>query len=229
MRLHALLALLAGLAALTAAAGCSKPAPSPSPTGAGPRAAGPAAASPSDLSGASILMVIAPKDFRDEELLDVREALEGAGASVKVASTTIAECKGMYGAKVSPDLLLADADAADYDAVVFVGGTGAEALFDEAQAVVLAKSADQADKVVGAICIAPVILANAGVLEGRMATVWPGGRERKALEEGGAIYTGDEVTQDTNIVTGDGPRAADAFAELLIETIVARRRSGATE
>jgi len=222
MRPATTLALLAGIVALALVGGCYRPAPKPAPPGGAGLPPGTTAATADDLSGKTVLMVIAPKDFRDEELVDVRDALESAGAVVKVASTTVAECKGMYGATVTPDILLTDVEATDYDAVVFVGGLGAEVLFDDAQAVLLAKKADGANRVVAAICIAPVILANAGVLDGKMATVWPGGRERKALEDGGAIFTGDPATQDTNVVTGDGPQAIPEFCGLLIRTIASQ-------
>jgi protease I len=66
--------------------------------------------------------------------------------------------------------------------------------------------------VLGAICIAPTILAKAGVLKGKQATVWDAKGEQIAiLKAAGARYTGNEVTVDALLVTGNGPNAAEEF------------------
>ena len=88
----------------------------------------------------------------------------------------------------------------------------------EPRAVEIAKEA-QGHPVLAAICWAPTILAKAGVLSGKKATVWKGddaeyGMTTDAmLERSGADFTGAEVTVDGNIVTGNGPAAAQKFAE----------------
>jgi len=71
-------------------------------------------------------MVIAPENFRDEEYARPREILESAGYAVVVASRSRETARGMLGMRVQPELLLSEARAADYDAVVFVGGSGAQ-------------------------------------------------------------------------------------------------------
>jgi len=166
-------------------------------------------------------MVIAPGDFRDEELLDTRRVLEAAGAAVTVACTTRCEVRGMFGAAAKPDTLLSEARAADYDAVVFVGGSGSKVYFDDASAHDLAKEAAGASKLVAAICIAPSILARAGLLRGKKATVWDdrGARGPFAgnLRAGGAVYTGEDVVRDGRIITANGPAAAEKFGRKIIE------------
>lgn len=174
-------------------------------------------------AGKKVLMVIAPKDFRDEELLDTRRILEQAGAAVTLAARTTAESRGMFGARAKPDIALDRARAADYDAVVFVGGSGAKAYFDDPAAHALARDAAGGGKLLGAICIAPSILARAGLLRGRKATVWddrgPGGPFAGNLRAGGATFTGEEVVRDGNIVTANGPKAAEKFGRMLVESL----------
>jgi protease I len=174
-------------------------------------------------AGKRVLMVIAPKDFRDEELLDTRRVLEQAGACVTLASRTISESRGMFGARAKPDIALDSARAADFDAVVFVGGSGAKVYFDDPAAQALARDAAGAGKLVGAICIAPSILARAGLLRGRKATVWddqgPSGPFAGNLRAGGATFTGDEVVRDGRIVTANGPKAAEKFGRMLVESL----------
>ena len=70
------------------------------------------------LKGKRVLMVIASRQFRDEEYQVPRAALEKEGARVSVASSSLAPSTGMLGAVVKPDMLLKQAKAADYDAMV---------------------------------------------------------------------------------------------------------------
>ena len=72
-------------------------------------------------------------------------------------------------------------------------------------------------KIIAAICIAPVTLANAGILNGKKATVFPSGKND--LIRNGAKYTGDSVTVDGNIITANGPMAAEAFGKKIVEML----------
>ena len=158
-----------------------------------------------------VLMVIAPENFRDEEYFEPRRILEGKGCAVTVASTATRPAKGMLGALVTPDTTLDRVRAKDYDAVVFVGGYGAETLFRDRQAHTLAQEAVAEGRPLGAICVSPAILANAGVLKGKRATIWPD--QSKALVAGGATYTAQAVEQDGRIITADRPQSAVRFGE----------------
>ncbi len=170
-----------------------------------------------DLSGKNIVMIIAPDNFRDEELLEPKGVFEDAHANVVVASKGVISSKGMLGAIVDADMDLADVCADDYDAVIFVGGSGASVYFDDPLAISLAKSAYDEGKVVGAICIAPSILANAGILDGKRATAWSS--EAGNLRDKGAEYTGNAVAQDGKIITANGPRAAREFGVKVAEAM----------
>ena len=156
-------------------------------------------------------MVVAPERYRDEELFDTRAVLESSGHHVVVASTRSGECPGSRGGHVRPDGLLGAQRASDYDAVVFVGGGGCKLLWHDGDALRLAREAAGAGKVLGAICLAPVILARAGVLEGRSATV--AGTEAKTIVACGATYAGPGVTVDGRIVTANGPKSSTLFGQ----------------
>ncbi len=160
------------------------------------------------------VMVIAQKDFRDEEFLRPKEILEKVGVAVTIASLTLQECKGMLGSVVRPDTTIDQVKVDEYDIIVFVGGSGASQYFDNPVAHRLAQEAVNKKKILGAICIAPVILANAGVLDGRKATVWPS--EGGQLEAKGAHFTGAPVEVDGKIVTANGPGAAEEFARAMV-------------
>jgi protease I len=162
----------------------------------------------------SVAMVIAEKMFRDEEYQVPKEILEKAGVKVVTICTTRAEASGKLGMKVKPEVLLSETDVSQFDALIFVGGGGSSQYFEDSVAHGLAKEFVSRGKIIGAICIAPVILANSGLLKGKKATVFPDGQAD--LENNGAIYTGNPVEVDGLLITGNGPEAATEFGEKLL-------------
>lgn len=165
-----------------------------------------------------VLMIIAPQNFRDEELLHTREELERVGAKVTIASKKVAPARGMLGAVVKPELELKQVRVDDYDVVIFVGGSGSAVYFTDEQAISIAKEVFKKGKILCAICIAPVILANAGVLNGKRATAFPDDSVQK-LKNKGAIYTGKSVEVDGKIITADGPAAAREFGRRIAKEL----------
>jgi protease I len=168
--------------------------------------------------GRKVLMIVAPGDFRDEELFQPKKVFEEYRLTVTVASITRDEVRGMLGGKVRPELLLKDVDVNQYDIIVFIGGKGAEVYFDHPAAHKIAIKANEAGKVIGAICIAPCILANAGILKGKKATVWY--EKGYALKEKGAEYIKAGYITDGNIVTASGPGISKRFAEELLRVLL---------
>jgi len=164
-----------------------------------------------------VLMVVAPQNFRDEEYQKPRQVLEAAGWQIEVASKGVNEATGMLGAKAKIDKDISQVNVDDYQGVVFVGGTGAAVYFEDQTALALAKTAFEKGKVVGAICIAPSILANAGILQGKRATAFSS--EQANLSAKGAYYTGESVTVDGKIVTANGPGAAEEFGRRIADKL----------
>lgn len=166
-------------------------------------------------------MVIPPERFRDEELFVTKDELEKAGFHTIIASTKKGRCPGSRGGFAIAELALSDINVEEYEAVVFVGGGGSKLLFNNSDAIRIAKEMNEQGKIIGAICLAPVILANAGVLKGKKATV--AGTEAKAIETQGAKYTGPVVMVDRNIVTGNAPKSSSLFGQKLVEIIMEYR------
>ena len=163
------------------------------------------------------VLIIAKEIFRDEELFDTQKALEEAHVKTVVASSVLGNCKGKLGAVANATMLIEEIAADNFDAVVFVGGEGAMEYYDNPTALDLAKDALAKGKVLAAICIAPRILANAGLLSGKKATCYES--EAKALKKSGAEFTGANVEQDGKIITGNGPHAATEFGQTIAEAI----------
>lgn len=166
----------------------------------------------------TVVFIIAEKVFRDEEYLAPKEVLAKVGIKVITASTTTGEAIGKLGLKVKPDTLVSQIDVDKLDALIFIGGGGAEQYFNDPIAHRLAKEAVEKGKVLGAICIAPVILANAGLLEGKKAAVFPSGAD--TVKKGGGIYTGRDVEIDGKLITGCGPEAAEKFGTELLKMLL---------
>lgn len=162
---------------------------------------------------AKIIMILAPEGYQDKEYGDPRRIFEEEGHEVKTAST-VKVAQGKLGGKTSVDLLLQDVQVNDFDVIVFVGGPGSFVYFEDPIALNLAKAFQKEGKWVTAICAAPGILANAGVLKGKRATVWSG--EGDHLKQKGAIYTNTAVEQDGKIITANGPLAAEAFGKTIV-------------
>lgn len=170
-----------------------------------------------NVSNKKVIMIIASTNFRDEEYQRPREILESKGVEVKVASSSMRQCRGMLGAVVTPDMLITDVKVEDYDAVIFVGGSGASEYWNNSTALALAKGCSQLNKLLCAICIAPVTLANAEVLKGKKATVFSS--EIGRLKNKGTIYTGKDVEIDGKIITANGPAAAAKFGEAIASAL----------
>jgi len=168
---------------------------------------------------AHVLVVVAPTQFRDEELFETWRELEDAGHAITIASTRPGPCTGVRGGSVEATIALDQVDPDAIDAVVFVGGPGARALYDDPAAHALARAVHDGGRVVAAICIAPVILGRAGLLRGRKTTVFSS--EAELMGAAGAIYTGDPVTVDGTFVTASGPAHARAFGRAIAALIAA--------
>jgi len=175
-----------------------------------------------DLAGKKALFIIAARNFRDEELAKPAQRLKSLGCSVTIASTTLDEITGMRGAKVRAEVLLKDVKAADYDAVVFVGGVGAAQYFDDPTAHAIAREAAEKGKVLAAICLAPSILARANLLRGKRATAWKS--QKDDLVANGATWSPGPIERDGKVLTANGPQAAEVFGQMLARALAESAR-----
>ncbi|KQC15335.1 MAG: DJ-1/PfpI family protein [Methanothrix sp.] len=168
-----------------------------------------------------ILIVIPIKDFNDDEFSASETLFLDEGFEVVVASKGTEVALGMDGTAVAVDLGVADADLSDYEAVVFIGGPGVDdlELYEEPDYLSIASSARDQDVIVGAICVAPKILANAWLLGGRKATVFPDSESIAYIESKGATYTDEQVVRDGKIITACCPEASEAFAEAVVAAV----------
>lgn len=169
-----------------------------------------------------IAMIIAFKDFRDEEYFIPKEVFEKAGVEITTVSTAVGIAVGVHGGETQVTQMLEDLDVSQYDAVVLVGGRGSHKLLDNPDLHKVVQEAQKLNKVIAAICFAPAILARAGVLSGKKSTVWSSPIDKSAidiLKEEGAIYQEGPVVVDGKLVTARGPEVAREFAQKVLSVL----------
>ncbi|MBP2145786.1 protease I [Methanofollis sp. W23] len=167
-----------------------------------------------------LVLAVAPDKFRDEEFEVPQQVFSEAGIKTVVASTRPGTCQGMIGATAEATSAFADLDPEEYDGIVVVGGIGSQDhLWTDADLKKLVQTYAHHGKVVAAICLSPVVLALAGVLDGKNATVFKSPASVKEMEQSGARLVDEAVVSDGKIVTANGPAAARKFAEAVLAAL----------
>lgn len=166
---------------------------------------------------ARVLMPIA-EGFEELEAVSVIDVLRRGGIEVVVATTGKGPVTGSRQTTILPDAQLDDVMEDDFDMVVLPGGMpGVKHLKEDPRVRRIVERINGEGKYTAAICAAPSILAEYGMLEGRRATSNPKHREEVALD--GIDYSEEPVVRDERIVTSRGPGTAIDFGLSLIETL----------
>lgn len=171
------------------------------------------------LENKKIAVFVAFRDFRDIEYFIPKDILQRAGAEITTFSTKKGMAVGDDGGEVLINMEASQLKIDDFDALVFIGGAGMGKEIDNELLHEIVKEAVRKNKVLGAICIAPALLAKAGALKDKRATIWAGPMDQSAvklLKEAGVKYEEKDVVVDGKIVTAFGPPAAQQFGEALI-------------
>ncbi len=168
------------------------------------------------LAGKTVLMVIPPTQFRDEEFFGPKKQLEDEGAKVLVGSTSARTCHGMSGGTVQAQVSVADAKADDYHALVICGGSSVpEFLWNDKKLPELASAMAAAGKVVAAICLSTVVLAKAKLLADKNATVYFLPQAIQELKAAGAKYVKEPLVLHGNIILAEGPPESSKWGQAI--------------
>jgi putative intracellular protease/amidase len=169
------------------------------------------------LSDKKVLMVVANQGFDRTEYEVTRRVLESRGVKVTVAAPELGEAVSEDGRSARATVRLGDVKSWDYDAVVFVGGSGARRLAELEAATKLAKDAEY--KPLGALGAGALILARAGVVKAKRVTGDPVAADATRDKEG--FYTGQPLEVADKTVTARGHRYAESFGQALLKVLQA--------
>jgi 4-methyl-5(b-hydroxyethyl)-thiazole monophosphate biosynthesis len=171
-----------------------------------------------ELEMTSVLVPLAP-GFEDLEAVTIVDLLRRAGIEVVTAGLQPGLVTAARGMRMQPDALLDDVLDRDFDMIAMPGGMpGAENLKNDVRILSLLKRMAGAGKYTAAICAAPIALAEAGLLDGKRATSYPGFIDTLSIP--GGQYLTDPVVVDGKLVTSRGPGTAMDFALELVRLLV---------
>ena len=169
----------------------------------------------------TVLIVIALKGFQDVELDGTIQGLEAQGYTYELCGKEIeSRCVGKFGGIRATTIAMRDANPENYDLIALIGGPGARVLSEDQEALDLVRRFYAAKKIIGAICIAPLIVCSSGVMKGKRMTIFDSkggkGPEVKLVKDLGSVFVEEmPVVVDLPFVTGNGPNAASEFGRTL--------------
>jgi protease I len=174
---------------------------------------------PQDIKDLKVAILVA-EGFEQQELTGPREALDAAGANTMIVSPNERQVQGWNHydkADMFPvDVPLAEANAAEFDALLLPGGVAnPDQLRMKPEAVQFIREFFDAGKPVAVICHGPWPLIEAGVVKGRRMTSWPS--VKTDLINAGAKWVDEEVVVDNGLVSSRKPDDIPAFNQKMIE------------
>jgi protease I len=170
--------------------------------------------------------ILATNGFEEAELLDPREALEHAGAIVKVIAPKAGKIQAMNhdekSKSVDADLTLDKANPEEYDALLLPGGAlNADHLRVEPKAQDFVRSFDRAGKPIAVICHGPWLLVSAGLVKGRTLAAYH--TIQDDIHNAGGRWKDEEVVRDKNWVSSRQPSDIPAFNREMLKLFSERK------
>ncbi len=152
------------------------------------------------------------------EAVTIIDILRRAGVEVVSAGLDAGPVTASRGTVLLPDKILAEVLDQDFDLIALPGGLpGANHLDADPRLRDLLVRQAERGRWCAAVCAAPLVLANAGLLTGRTATSYPGALDPDALTQTRLVE--EPVVVDGRIVTSRGPGSAMDFALQLVELL----------
>ncbi|RYZ56103.1 MAG: DJ-1/PfpI family protein [Proteobacteria bacterium] len=170
-----------------------------------------------------VAMILAD-GFEEIEAIAVIDVLRRADVNVKTYSLKGKIVHGAHGINIEADESMETAINENFTMVILPGGPGVQALKDDARVGALLEKQIGKDKYVAAICAAPTVLAEYGMLKGRSVTGYPGTEDKLRAAE--ATYTGSKVVVDEHLITSRGPGTAIEFG---LEIVTALKGAAQSE
>jgi len=162
-------------------------------------------------------VILLADGFEEAEAINTVDILRRAGINTVMMGLSGNLVTSRGGVKINADARLIDTDASGFDCIVLPGGNQAvDTLGRHSTALRLIEDFAKKGKLVAAICAAPKLLAQQGLLKDRRATAYPG------LEKMLDRPRGDRVVVDGNIITSQGPGTSIDFALAIVEQLAGK-------
>ncbi|MDT8716696.1 DJ-1/PfpI family protein [Clostridium sp. 19966] len=151
--------------------------------------------------------------FEEIEALTIVDVLRRANVQCDICCVKDYEVTGSHGIAVKADINIDEIDEREYNGVILPGGPGTENLKNNIRIVNLVKDFYMSGRLTAALCAAPQVLAEAGIVDGKNITSYPAVKERLK----NCIYQEEVVVQDGNIITSRGPATSLPFAYAILD------------
>jgi len=169
----------------------------------------------------NVLIPLAP-GFEEIETITVVDILRRSGARVSIAGITDGVIEGARGVKLYADESINNVNSKNFDLIVLHGGQpGVENLKNDPRVAALLNEMESENKLIGAICAAPIFLEENGFLNGRKRTSHPSVKASLL----GDLYLENRVVVDNNIITSRSPGTAMEFTFKLVELLFGKDRA----
>ncbi len=166
--------------------------------------------------------IILADGFEEVEAVAIIDVLRRAGIDTIVAGLHDGHIASTRNVKIIPDTVIDTVNSDDFDMIVLPGGQpGTDNLNADPRVKELIRSFSKMGKLIGAICAAPIVLARAGVLQGRHATSFPSYKNNL----GGALYEEESVVMDGNVLTSRGAGTALTFGLAIVERLINKEKA----
>jgi protease I len=169
-----------------------------------------------------VAFIVANDGVEEVELTEPWTAVERAGGTAVLLAPQAGKVQAYHhldrAESFEVDELIADADPAEFDAIVLPGGVAnPDQLRTDEDAVGFVRTFAEGGRPVAAICHAPWTLIESGVVAGRRLTSWPS--LKTDLRNAGATWVDDEVVVDGNLITSRNPDDLPAFCRQLVTSV----------
>lgn len=167
-------------------------------------------------------LVLMADGCEEIETVTVIDILRRASIAVTVAGLTGREVQGANGIRLLPDTSIDHVRSEDFDLLILPGGSpGVERLRKDRRVLDALHKASKAGKKIAAICAAPLVLEDAGMLAGKKATSYPSVRADLHPRE----YSQEPVVVDGDLITSRAPGTALRFSLKLVEELLGKEKS----
>ncbi len=157
--------------------------------------------------------------FEEIEAITIVDILRRAGIEVVIAGLSAGPVTGAHNITVVPDMTIDAIQVDAFDMIVLPGGQpGTDNLNADSRIHLILQEFSAKHKLIGALCAAPIVLAEAGVLNGKKATSYPAYCDRL----NGGIYENSSVVSDGTIITSQGIGTAIEFALALVARLTSQ-------